>query len=129
MGFALLRVLLGINMLTRSLVRLPEVNAFASGMADGFADTFLPGPFVFGFAYVIVIAETIIGVMLILGWKTRWALVAMGGLLCALAFGMLLQENYGTAANIVVYAIAVSGLLFTTAYDHFGIDTGFSLRT
>ena len=127
-GFAILRLILGINMLGRSLVRLPELNDFAGGMAEGFADTFLPGAFVYVYAYVIVLVETIVGVLLILGWKTRWALLALGLLLCTLAFGVILQTNFGTAANIMIYTIAVSALLFTTEYDHFGIDTGFSVK-
>lgn len=127
MGFALLRVLLGFNMLGRSLVRIPEINNFATGMAESFSDTLLPGSFVFVYAFVIVIAELIIGVLLILGWKTRWALVAMGILILTLTFGQVLQQNFGTLANILIYGFAVSFLLFNTRYDHFGIDRGFSV--
>ena len=124
MGFAVLRILLGINMLTRSIVRIPELQNFVSGVVDGFADTFLPEPFVYVFGFIIVGTETVVGILLILGWKTRWALAAMGVLLCCLAFGMVLQQNFGTAANIMIYGIAVSLLLFSTRYDSFGIDRG-----
>lgn len=128
-GFALLRLLLGINMLGRTIVRIPELQDFASGMADNFSETFLPEGFVFLYAYVIFITELIIGVMLILGWKTRWALAIMGLLLVTLTFGVLLQSNFGTAANIMIYGIAVYLLLTNTKYDHFGVDRGFSLKT
>jgi len=128
MGFALLRVLLGLNMLGRSMVRIPEINDFASGMAESFADTLLPGSFVFVYAFVIVITELVIGVLLILGWKTRWALVSMGILLLTLTFGQVLQQNFGTLANILIYGFTVSFLLFNTRYDHFGIDRGFSVK-
>ncbi len=128
MGFALLRVLLGFNMLGRTLVRIPEINNFASGMAEGFAETILPGPFVYVYAFVIVIAEFMIGILLVLGWKTRWALAAMGVLLLTLTFGQVLQQNFGTLANILIYGIGVSFLLFNTKYDHFGIDRGFSVK-
>jgi thiosulfate dehydrogenase (quinone) large subunit len=126
-GFALLRLMLGINMLGRSIVRIPELQNFANGMADNFAETFLHEGFVFLYAYVIVITETIIGVMLILGWKTRWALTVMGLLLASLAFGVILQQNFGTAANIMIYGIGVYLLLSNTQFDHFGIDRGFLL--
>ncbi len=126
-GFALLRLMLGINMLGRSIVRIPELQNFASGMADNFADTFLPEPFVLIYAYIIVFTETIIGVMLVLGWKTRWGLTIMGLLLATLTFGVILQTNFGTAANIMIYGIGVCLLLSNTQYDHFGIDRGFSL--
>lgn len=125
MGFALLRFLLGINMLGRSMVRIPEIQASASGMADSFADTILPGSFVYIYALIIVFTEAVIGILLIIGWKTRWALVAMGILLITLASGQILQQSFGTVANILLYAIAVSLLLFNTRYDYFGIDRGF----
>lgn len=128
MGFALLRLLLGINMLGRAGVRLPELSEFASGMAENFSDTFLPEPFVFGFGITVVFTELIIGVLLIAGYKTRWALVTMGILLFCLTFGIILQQNFGTAANIVIYGIGVCLLLFNTEYDHFGIDRGFSMK-
>lgn len=125
-GFALLRLMLGINMLGRSIVRIPELQNFANGMADNFAETFLPETFVFLYAYIIVFTETVIGVMLILGWKTRWGLTIMGLLLASLAFGVILQSNFGTAANIMIYGIGVYLLLSNTQHDHFGIDRGFS---
>ncbi|MCC5935449.1 MAG: DoxX family membrane protein [Balneolales bacterium] len=127
MGFALLRLMLGVNMLGRVLVRLPDVQQFAEGMARNFSETILPEPFVLVYAYVILLAEGVIGVLLILGWKTRWALAGMGLLLVSLAFGQILLQNYGTVANILIYAIAVYLLLTNTEYDHFGIDRGFSV--
>lgn len=126
MGFAVLRFLLGLNMLGRSAVRMPDVDGFASGMAESFADTILPGPFVYAFGLTVFTVEAIIGAMLILGWKTRWALFAMGLLMCSLTVGMLLLQNYGTAANILLYGTVASLLLFATRYDYFGIDRGFS---
>jgi thiosulfate dehydrogenase (quinone) large subunit len=129
MAFALLRVMLGINMLGRSIVRMPQLDSFTAGMASNFADTFLPEPFVLVYAYIIVITESILGVLLILGWKTRWALLTMGILLITLAFGQILQQSFGTVANILVYAFVVSFLLFNTKFDHFGIDRGLSYKS
>jgi thiosulfate dehydrogenase (quinone) large subunit len=122
LAFALLRLMLGINMLGRGLVRLPDLTGFARSTAEAFGETILPYGFVFTYAIVIVLVETTIGMLLILGWKTRWALVTMGLLMCSLAFGMILREQFATVANILVYAIAVSLLLFNTRYDAFGID-------
>jgi thiosulfate dehydrogenase (quinone) large subunit len=125
MGFAILRIMVGVNMLTRSIVRIPDIQNFVNGVVSNFSDTFLPDPFVLIFGYTIVLVETITGVLLLLGWKTRWALAAVGVLLCCLAFGMILQQNFGTAANIMIYGIAIFLLLFHTKYDAFGVDRGF----
>jgi len=40
--------------------------------------------------------------------------------------GMLLLQNFGTVANILLYGTVPSLLLFGTRYDYFGIDRGFS---
>jgi thiosulfate dehydrogenase (quinone) large subunit len=138
MGFAILRLMLnGINMLGTQYCTAFEEIPRNSGICKRHGRRFcryisiVPGicrlcTYVFGF--VVVITETIIGVLLILGWKTRWALVTMGILLCSLAFGVILQQNFGTAANIMIYGIGVCLLLFHTEYDHFGIDRGFSFK-
>lgn len=128
MAFALLRLLLGINMLGRGIVRLPDLAGFASATADGFGETFLPAGFVYVYAIAIVLIETAIGILLILGWKTRWALAIMGVLMCTLAFGMILREQFATVANILLYGVAVFLLLFNTRYDAFGIDRGWPER-
>ncbi len=127
-GFAILRLMLGINMFTRSLVRLPELQSFAAGTAEGFEDTLMPQAFAYIYAFIIVGIEGIAGILLMIGWKTRWALTVVGLLLCSLAFGMLLQQNFGTAANIMIYGIAVTLLLFHSEYDGFGVDRGFKIN-
>lgn len=121
-GFAVLRLMLGVHMLGRGIVRFPKLQEFASGTANAFSETILPSGFVYVYAILIVIVETVLGVLLILGWKTSKALAVMGLLMCTLAFGMILQENFGTAGNILVYCFAISFLLFNTRYDAFGID-------
>lgn len=125
MGFAVLRIMVGVNMITRSIVRIPDIQNFVNGMVENFGDTFLPDSFVYVFGFLVVATETVAGILLILGWKTRWALAAVGTLLCCLAFGVILQQNFGTAANIMIYGIAVFLLLSHTRYDSFGIDRGF----
>ena len=122
MAFAILRVILGLNMLMRAVVRLPELGGFAEGVAAGFEETWLPSGFAHAYAYVIVFAELAIGALLLVGWQTRWALAGMGALLATLTFGMVLQQQFGTAANIMVYTLGVVFLLFNTRYDAFGVD-------
>lgn len=122
LGFLVLRLVLGVNMLVRALVRLPDLHGFATGMARGFEDTVLPAAIVIPIAYAIVFVEFTIGVLLILGWKTREALVTMGGLMVVLSFGMLLRSEFGTAANIVVYTLAVVLALFTREYNRWCLD-------
>ena len=97
-------------------------------MSESIADTFLSVSFVFIYVFVIVLTEQLIGVLLILGRKTRWELLTIAILLITLTFRQVLQQNIGILANILVYVFAVSFLLFNTRYDQFGIDRGFSVK-
>jgi thiosulfate dehydrogenase [quinone] large subunit len=122
LAFFILRLALGLNMLMRALIRLPDLHGFATGMARGFEGTILPAFLVIPMAYAIVFSELVIGVLLILGWKTRAALFGMGVLMLVLAFGMLLRTEFGTVANILVYTLAVVLALFFREYNRWCLD-------
>ena len=56
------------------LVRLPTLAGFAANMTKQFERTILPGWFVYGFGSVLPFLEGLIGLALILGVFTPWAL-------------------------------------------------------
>ncbi|MCC5839151.1 MAG: DoxX family membrane protein [Opitutales bacterium] len=122
LAFLILRLALGLNMLMRALIRLPDAHGFATGMARGFEETILPTALVIPLAYAILLAELLIGILLILGWKTRAALFSMGILMLILAFGMLLRTEFGTVANILVYTLAVVLALFFREFNRWCLD-------
>lgn len=123
LAYALLRFILGINILLHGLVRLPDLAGFAEGMVSNFEDTILPGPFVRVFAYALVFAEAVVGALIMVGWLTRWALVAGLLLMAALVFGTALQQNWGTLGTQMLYVLIYFVLLFLREYDAFGVDT------
>ena len=57
-----------------------------------FADTFLPVWSLWATGVVIPFVELIAGAMVILGFRVRWALVALGFVLAIVTFGHLLQD-------------------------------------
>lgn len=123
LGYATLRTILGLNIFLHGLVRVPSLGAFADGLVQGFADTVLPGPLVRAFAFGLVPAEIVIGGLVLVGWKTRWALVAGQLLMAALVFGTALRQDWGTLGTQMIYVGLYSALLFGHRHNGFAVDT------
>lgn len=111
LGYGLVRVGLGVNLLLHGLVRLPKLGAFAAGLQQEFAESWLPGPLVGAFAHALPVAELLIGFFLLLGWFSRPALIGGLLLLVTLTFGSCLIENWGAAGIQLTYLAVLGGLL------------------
>ena len=75
------------------------------------------------FALVIPFWEPVVGVLLVLGLWTRWALVAGALLIAALVFGTSLRGDYTVLSEQLIYALIFFVLLlFRARHDRFGLD-------
>ena len=75
MAYVLLRVAMGVDFLGHGTIRLLHGNvAFAQGMVKQMTETPLPSAFVYGFGWILPFVEFAIGVLLVAGLWTRWAL-------------------------------------------------------
>ena len=101
---------------------MPKLNAFANGVAEGFADTWMPRAAALPFAYVIPFVEVAVGLMIITGLWLRAGLVASLLLMTMLTAGVCLQERWDTAGAQLVYGIVLAGLLFTLHHHRYGLD-------
>ena len=95
LAYGTLRLSLGIGELMHGLVRLPILATFAAEMAKGFEGAILPGGFVYAFGLVLPFLEALIGISLILGLLTKWALLAGSLLMSILIFGTCLRSDWG----------------------------------
>lgn len=68
------------------------------------------------------IVEGILGLMLVLGMGTRWALIAGGFLMTLLLFGTTLKSDWATAGTQMIYVIVFYLLLAHARDDAFGVD-------
>ena len=57
-----------------------------------YQDTFLPIWSLWAVGVTIPVVELIAGAMLLVGWRIRWALLGLGGVLVVVTFGHLLKE-------------------------------------
>jgi thiosulfate dehydrogenase [quinone] large subunit len=122
LAYGILRLTLGVNMLLHGLVRLPHLDSFASELIQQFAATPLPALVVRLFALTLPFAETLAGLLLILGLWTRYTLVGGGLLIVALVFGTALRSDWETLGIQMLYAAIYYLLLKDRAHNRFSID-------
>lgn len=123
-GAFLLRFSLGLLYLVAGLGKVIGGTAgFREYISGQFAKTWLPGFMVVPFGYVIPWAELALGVLLVLGLLRPVALVLGSLLMLALAFGMMVTQNWPTVAANLVYVALYAAALFTTRWDKLALDT------
>lgn len=122
-AYALLRAVAGLNLLMHGLSRLlAGPQAFASHLAEQFARSPLPQPLVRAFGSALPPIEGLIGLLLLIGLKTRWALIAASLLMLALTFGSTLLQDWSIAETQLIYALVFSVLLFLRKYNSWSVD-------
>jgi thiosulfate dehydrogenase [quinone] large subunit len=122
LAYLMLRFTLGLAILMHGIVRLPHFRAFADGMVKQFAETVLPAAVVRPFALSLVLAEVIIGLLLLLGLWTRWSLLLGAALISALVFGTALRSDWDTLAIQMLYALIYAALLAGREYNSYSVD-------
>lgn len=122
-AYALLRAVAGTNLLMHGVSRLlawPQ--GFAGHLTTQFAHSPLPESLVRGFGNVLPPIEGLIGLLLLIGLKTRWALIAASLLMLVLTFGSALLQDWTAAETQLVYALVFSVLLFLRQYNSWSLD-------
>lgn len=122
LAHALARITLGTNILLHGLTRIGHIGAFAAGLRPEFAATLLPGSLVEAAGYVIVIGETVIGFLVLVGLGLRGALVAGLLLMLLLQFGTCLRQEWNVAAMQLTYTGFYAVLLATLHCDRYSLD-------
>ena len=126
LAYGILRLTMGIDMLLHGFTRLflgKGVTGFAAGIVHDFTASPLPEPLVRLFGLTLPFVEALLGILLVLGWRTRWANVAGGLLMTALVFGTALRSEWNTLGLQLTYSLLYAILLaFRARYDYFSLD-------
>jgi thiosulfate dehydrogenase [quinone] large subunit len=123
LAYALLRIALGLNLFMHGISRLlAGVENFVNSMVKTFQNTILPTAVVVPFGYALPWLETAIGLLLIIGFRTREALVSGALLMLALTFGTTLRQDWDVAAIQLFYSTVYAILIAALRYNCLSVD-------
>jgi len=129
-AYAILRVTLGINIALHGITRVMNgPGGFADVLIKQFDPTLLPSVVVRAFGNTLPWAETIIGLLMLGGLATRFALIAGGLLMALLTFGTTLRQDFQNAALQLTYSIAYFVLLSLRSRNGFSLDAWLHTRS
>ena len=91
---------------------------------EPYAHTFLPAWSLWTTGTVVPFVELIAGALLLVGWRTREALLALGGVLVLVTFGhLLLEPLYEFHTHVIPRAaLLIFVLAMPAELDRFSID-------
>lgn len=122
-AYALLRIILGVNICLHGVSRLIAGDAlFSSKLAAQFAHAPLPGLLVSAFGMALPWVEALFGLLILLGLRTRAALVGGSVLLWLLTFGSGLIQDWQAASAQLIYAAVYAALLFLIRFNGWSLD-------
>jgi thiosulfate dehydrogenase [quinone] large subunit len=129
LGYFLLRLSLGVDMVMHYVVRQWGVSQdFVPVTEKMFVGNLLPMPWVHVFLTVLPYFEGVLGVLLVLGLLSRWALTAEGLLVTVLLFGTALRSDWTVVSHQMIYLLFVFILLAVEEYDYFSVDAYLARR-
>jgi thiosulfate dehydrogenase (quinone) large subunit len=122
-AYTVLRLTLGLAMFMHGLGRLiAGIDSFARPTIAEFAHVALPHGLVVVTTYAIPYLEVVIGLPILLGLLTRWALLGNAALFALLIFGSGMRQNWGGVFTQLMYTLIVSLLLFGSGLNAVSLD-------
>jgi thiosulfate dehydrogenase [quinone] large subunit len=129
-AYALLRVVFGVNIFFHGLSRLVgDPAAFLAYLSQQMAKAPIPKWTLPPFAAALPWAEATIGLLLLLGLFTRFALVAGSLVMIALMAGITLAQNWDVAGIQLIYCAIYFVLLTHRDQNFYSLDTLLAKRT
>lgn len=121
-AFLILRLAIATSMLGHGLVRLPKLNAFSQWMVNCFKDSMLPKALVLPFSYALPLAEFLLGLLLLTGLFTKFAIAAGAAVMLLLLFGTTMVENWEAIPSQLLHIIILTVLLQFIANNGYALD-------
>jgi thiosulfate dehydrogenase [quinone] large subunit len=129
LAYFILRLSLGVDMLMHYVVRTWGISKdFVPVTEKEFVGNLLPMSWVHVFLTVLPYFEGVLGVLLILGLLSRWAITAEGLLVTVLLFGTALRSDWTVVSHQMIYLLFVFILLAVEDYDYFSVDSFLARR-
>lgn len=123
LAYGLLRMVVGLNLLMHGVIRISTgPSTFAAKMVAQFEHTLLPTQSVWAFALFLPTVEAFLGLLLLIGLRTRAALIAASLVIMVLTFGSSVVQDWPVAGLQLTYALTYAALLFLLRYNGWSLD-------
>lgn len=124
-----LRIAIGANLLGHGIVRMGnKYEVFRDWIKTLFSETPLPSVLISTMGYIIPPLELLLGVLIILGWNTKWSLVLASLLMCSLIFGMCLLEKWEIVGIQMIYMVCYFLALSSVDNQILSVDSLLKMR-
>src|SRR5688572_9317089 len=123
-AYAIFRLTFGVNIWCRGIacIFVLGLDNFANGMIKQFSMTWIGPSLINPFAHTLPLIETAIGLMIIFGLGTRYALIIGGLMMTSLTFGTMFLGDFQLAWLQLTYAIAFFLLLAARSWNVISLD-------
>jgi len=114
-AYLLLRLFTGVDFFCHGFARIftgTHLSGFAQGMVKSMAAAPLPTSLTLATGYSVPLVELLIGILLLLGTFTRFALTLSFLLMLILVFGVGMKQDWAVAGQQLLYALVLFVLLF-----------------
>jgi thiosulfate dehydrogenase [quinone] large subunit len=123
LAYALLRLVVGVNLMMHGVSRtIAGSGEFAAKLVMQFEHAPLPAWSVWAFGLALPSIEGILGLLLLVGLRTRAALISASLLIVVLTFGSALLQDWAAAGIQLTYAVVYAALLFLRRYNGWSVD-------
>ena len=123
-AYAVLRLVLGMNLMMHGVSRmLMGPGEFAVKLVTQCEHTTTASWSVWSFGVVLPGIEGALGLLLLIGLRTKSALVAAGTLMMVLTFGAGLVQDWTAAGTQLIYTAIISALLFLRRFNGWSVES------
>jgi thiosulfate dehydrogenase [quinone] large subunit len=122
-AYTILRVALGLNIFMHGFVRLRgNMAQFCEALLKEFDDSILSRGIIKVFGTMLPVLETVVGLLLLFGLFTEYALVSGSLLMLILIFGKSLKADWQTVSLQMIYVAFYAALDFLKIYNTISLD-------
>lgn len=111
-SFFFLRFPIAISLLGHGLVRMPKLHTFSEWMVTTMEKSMIPKLVIVPFGYVLPIVEAILGILLLINFKTKYTLYSALVLMSILIFGSCSIENWSAIEAQLLHSFYLLGLFW-----------------
>lgn len=106
------RLPIAISLAGHGLVRLPKLQTFAGGMVKSMEKSAIPEALITPFGYLLPFLEAIVGISLLIGFKSKLTIYAAIALMSILILGSSSVENWTAIEAQLLHSLYLFALLW-----------------